>query len=89
MTLCVTSVRPSQKLRIGVADNLRDLSSFESLLEQSGAAKPLEVMFFLLEDTAKLIGILLWLGYAVQKSAQFMRARSNQPVGAESSSADD
>ena len=89
MTLCVTSVRPSQKLRIGVADNLRDLSSFASLIEQSGAAKPLEVMFFLLEDTAKLIGILLWLGYAVQKAGQFLRDRSNQPVGADNSSAGD
>ncbi|MCH9719059.1 MAG: hypothetical protein K0U60_04240 [Actinomycetia bacterium] len=58
-------------------DNLRDLSSFASLLEQPGAAKPLEVMSFLLEDTAKLIGILLWLGYAVRKAAQFLRSCSD------------
>jgi hypothetical protein len=72
-----------------ITDNLKDQSLHEILLGSVGAEKTFERFLYLLEDTAKLIGILLWLVYAVQKAAQFLRAViGNPPAAANSSVAD-
>jgi len=72
-----------------ITDNLKDQSLHEILLGSVGAENTFERLLYLLEDTAKLIGILLWLVYAIQKAAQFLRAVIGNPPAATNSSVAD